>query len=241
MDKLLNFEPNQKMLEALKADFSEESLTAADATFGLYLQSRKLDYDNVSTVLRMLLSIEDISSMHPYSQLIQYDVRINKESRNVYSITPKKTANSVKDVLTPNMDEIVLIPRGYLEEEGILAQMTHAKEKSPCGSPGHRRVADITYVTHAKVTFEFKESDEHKIYCDMVDIYTTYDVIFRAPRIPVRLMFNALRILENCSNLRRYLFPVPDPNKKQALVSQVPAFCWGLLSGTDSDEYQCFS
>ncbi|KAL7736022.1 hypothetical protein ACLKA6_003761 [Drosophila palustris] len=224
MEELSIYEPSQKMLDALEAGWSEKSLTKADATFGLYLKSRILNYDNVCTVLRMLISIEDISSMQPYSQLIQSDVIVRVEHLNTFSIMPNKTTINVKDVLTPNMDEIVLIPRGFRAISGVLALMPHISEQSRCGSLDHRHVAEITSVSHEKVTFQFKINEETLEYehCNPHFLKTNirYDVIFRAPRIPIRLMHHALDVLQENSNLRRYLFPIVDLDKQPRPVSK---------------------
>ncbi|KAM8711194.1 hypothetical protein ACLKA7_000345 [Drosophila subpalustris] len=223
MDELSIYEPSQKMLDALEAGWSEKSLTEADATFGLYLKSRILDYDNVCTVLGMLISIEDISSMQPYSQLIQSDVIVSVEHQDTFSIMTNKTTINVKDVLTPNMDEIVLIPRGFRAISGILALMPHISEQSHCGSSDHRHVAEITSVSHKKVTFQFKINEETGKYEHCIPHFLKtnirYDVIFRAPRIPIRLMHHALDVLQKNSNLRRYLFPIVDLDKQPTPVS----------------------
>jgi len=236
MHELLNYEPNEKMLDALEANFSEESLIKADATFGLYLKSRKVDYDNVCTVLRMLISIEDISSMQSYSQLIQSGVQVNKEPENRFSIIPNKTRVNVKDVLKPNMDEIVLFPRGFRAVSGILALMPHGNEKICCGSLDHRHVAEVTSVTHKKVTFQFKKSEDNRKeyeHCHPQHFKTDikYDVIFRAPRIPVRLMYHALEILNESDNLRRYLFPIVDTKQQETPVDTGVFSLLGLTIG----------
>jgi len=190
-------------LEALEANFNDKSLIKAEPKIRPYLQARQLNYDNFCNVLHTLLSIDDISTIQEYADLTQLNKNVDINKRKRYYIKFSKTSMHNKSLLTSHVDQIVLVRRVDEKESPLTKPLVLANliQNGP--------VHTIVRVTRSSVFFNSQAK--------LLD--QSFDVIFRAPRIPVRLMYNALRILEESPDIRRYLFPIADPNKKQALVS----------------------
>lgn len=220
MHSLSNYNPNKMGLEALEANFNDKSLIKAEPKIRPYLQARQLNYDNYCTVLHTLLSIDDICTIREYVDLTQFNIHVDKNKRKQYFIKFSETTMHNESLLTSHVDQIVLVRR-VNEKESSLANPLILANLTQNG-----RVHTIVRVTRSSVIFNSQEN--------LLD--QSFDVIFRAPRIPVRLMYNALEILKKSTDIRRYLFPIADPNKKLAPVTQVLAFCWGPVPETDSDE-----
>ncbi|KRG07896.1 uncharacterized protein Dmoj_GI26816, partial [Drosophila mojavensis] len=177
------------MLLAFKAKFSEESLRANDASFGEYLDERKLNYDNIASVLRKLHTIEDIAHMNQYAQLLQRNVRVRKlqhppeqadESAEFYKLKFGQLPINPKDVITAHVDELILISEESLRASPLptplfLAQLPHVHERHGAGNQMCRYFGSIVRVNN---TF----------------------VIFNSGEIPAN----------NCRIYRQYLLPITD-------------------------------
>lgn len=107
------YEPSQKMLQAHAANYSDESLRAACGIFEAYLKSPQLDIDNVSAVFRTLLTIVDITEMQPYVDLMLDNVKVFHMYIGKIDFCIELSMQQVvtyKKILTPNIDQIVLVP-----------------------------------------------------------------------------------------------------------------------------------
>lgn len=204
------------MVLAFKAKFSEESLRANDATFGEYLDERKLSYDNIASVLRKLHTIEDIAQMNQYTALHQTNVRVRKLQNRLkkvneefYKLKFGQLRINPKDVIEPNVDELVLIPSESLRVSRLptplfLAQLPHVHEQHGTGNEMCRYYGSITHVNNTFVIFKSRNIPEKVLQKNK------WTVVFRSSRVMFRLIYNALDTLKNCRSYRQYLCPIAD-------------------------------
>ncbi|ALC40978.1 CG6967 [Drosophila busckii] len=211
MRNLPHYEPSQTILNAEQAEFDNESLTINDAKFETYLQTKRLGADNVCSVLAKLLSIEDVSTMQLYAQLMQSDVHINKMGRFVYSFQLSATQVNPEEVLAPFLDDVVLISQesliaSPLPKQAVLALLPHKHEALPIKDPLCRYIASVDQVTRNRIQFKFKRGawpgDEA--------LKKSFYVILRSRRTPFRFMYRAMHLLQESPELRSYLFPSKD-------------------------------
>ncbi|TDG51098.1 hypothetical protein AWZ03_002461 [Drosophila navojoa] len=200
MMSIRKYEPSPQMLRALELEFSDEILAEIDATFGSYLTTRKLNYDNASSVLKMLVTIEDISTTLLYAKIMQSDVPVRFTKTDRLSIKLKAKAI----MFVPLVDEVVLLPVGDLlpfpsPAERILKIINE-----------NRSLFEITNITKECIMFApkwFSKVSPKEIG------NKNFDVIFRSPRIPARVMYLSLNRLTTDPHLRRYLFPLENTPK----------------------------
>ncbi|XP_062129273.1 putative helicase mov-10-B.1 [Drosophila sulfurigaster albostrigata] len=196
----------EKMLDAMEANFSDESLIAVDPTIDTYLQSRQVNYDNLCSVQKLLLSVEDATTLLAYAQLSQYNVRVRTQGQIKSNYLWKCRVSSTKSditILSPKFDEIHL---GHfnksLPAKSIILETLFGNIQNVVGSIQNIKGNELV----------FKNED---------DFFRggMYDVRFSYPRVPFDLMCNALNIVEKNSSIRRYLFPVlqstPTENSAQ--------------------------
>ncbi|KAM8712624.1 hypothetical protein ACLKA7_013026 [Drosophila subpalustris] len=216
MDLIKIYPPSEAMLQAFQVKFNDKSLIAAKKEFAAYLQNQQLSHDNISMVLKMLLSIEDISTMYVLAQLMETDVTVFKSetidkhniSNIVYKMMVKQTIVNPEDVLTANIDELVLVPKSSLlaserPKNIILEQLPHRHENLKLDDPKLRHVGYITKVENTCITFDCNSL------CKLQKFHKSekFKVIFRSKRIPTRLMYEALDNLQASLPIRSYLFP----------------------------------
>ncbi|XP_034476087.1 putative helicase mov-10-B.2 [Drosophila innubila] len=209
MRSLPHYEPKQPLLQALEVNFTNESLSTKDDTFGTYLQTECLNYDNVCSVLSTLLSIEDVSTMQLYAQLMQPNVTLKKVSKFSYSFTllGERQFNP-EDVVMPQLDEVVLVPTASLlasplPEHRILALLPHKHENLRKKDPMRRFVAFIVQVTRQSIQLQFRRNN----FPGDTALAQRFYVILRSRRTPFRYMYRAMQLLQESPQLRRYLFP----------------------------------
>ncbi|XP_064538083.1 putative helicase mov-10-B.1 [Drosophila montana] len=205
-----NYAPIEKMLRALELKFSDEILGENDATFASYLVSRQLSIENVCSVLTTLISIEDISRMLTFAELMQFDVSI-KETKNGNCSIPLPKKNS-QSILIPYVDEVLLLPSGTLQ-----ASLTPRERIVKLTS-----ISGLAYIV-SKATKEcvvFRR--RHSVISPENFKNHKFDVIFRSPRIPFRLMYRALNLLSTSPETRRYLFPLSTIPKCPSQLKSFP-------------------
>ncbi|XP_022227562.2 putative helicase mov-10-B.1 [Drosophila obscura] len=206
------YEPSEKMLRALTNNFTDEELKDKDAIFEHYLNTEKLEFHNASSVMLTLLTIEDVTTMKLYSQLIEPNVAIQKAKRNVFKAALTSIASvNAEDVVSPGIDEVVLIPKcslmaSPLPKDLILALIPHPHEHLPRKDPNRRFVARVEQVSRTSVHFKFGRGQTPS---NTVWQSQRFHIILRSSRIPIRFMYRALNMLTEMPGLRRYLFPFP--------------------------------
>ncbi|XP_023171875.2 putative helicase MOV-10 isoform X2 [Drosophila hydei] len=209
MRELPHYEPSQNMLHSMNVDFDDESLAVESTNFRTYLETQQLDSENVCSVLSTLISIEDVSNMQLYAQLMQPNVFLRKVNKLCYSFVLRgNTQINAEDVVVPNVDEAVLIPKASLEEsplstQPILALLPHKHEALPLKNPMRRYVATVEQVTRTSIQLKFKRGG---VRGDLT-ITERYFVILRSRRTSFRFMYRAMQLLQESPCLRRYLFP----------------------------------
>ncbi|EDW60247.1 putative helicase MOV-10 [Drosophila virilis] len=205
----LNFyNPSAAMLRAYMVNFNDQSLRENDTCFGEYLETRQLSFDNICSVLKKLLTIEDLSRMEDYTQLMQSNVSVMRVDSVHYEINLSQTEINAEDVLKPDVGELVLVPNASLLEMPlpnplILAQMPHIHESLDPRDNKCRHVGSILKVDNSRVFFEYSK-------IDLMNLHKKWTIIFRSPRIPFRLMYHALDLLMVCRTERNYLFAIPN-------------------------------
>ncbi|KAH8384825.1 hypothetical protein KR093_009190, partial [Drosophila rubida] len=212
---LQHYEPDLTMLQAMEANFSNDSLSTEGGIFAAYLKTHRLDYDNVCTVLRTLLSIEDMSTMQTYVQFMQSDVTVSKVSSFCYSYMLNDPSLSPKDVLSPNLDQVVLIPMQSLLADPLplnpmLAQRAHKNEQLPLKHPLRHHVACLEKVTAQCIQFKFKDN---KVFPGDEAMKERFFIILRSRRLPFRFKYRAIQLLEYSPSIRHYLFPVKQAHE----------------------------
>lgn len=218
--------PSEKMLLAHAANYSDGSLKAACNSFGPYLNSRQLNIDNVLEVLHTLLTIEDISEMELYVDLMLNNVQVHAlhtDEIDLFINLPKYQMNKYKQLLSPNIDEIVLLPTTTRIERKIMTLMPHGDEQRSFDEDdddyrdvqnfgllqsNFRAVVRFKRLTQNRIVFNFRNfnGDPCKWPRDFKRI-KNFNVIFRSPRISFIRMFNVLNILEESPQTLRYIFP----------------------------------
>ncbi|SPP73606.1 putative helicase mov-10-B.1 [Drosophila guanche] len=221
---LPDYKPSEKMLHALANNFTDAELIDKDAIFEHYLSTEKLEFYNASSVMLKLLTIEDVSTMKLYSQLIEPNVVIHKTKGNMFKAALTSSASvNAEEVVSPGIDEVVLIPKrslisSPLPKELILALIPHPHEILPLQNPTRRFVASVEQVSRTSVHFKF---GHRGIPDDIEWLSQRYHVILRSTRIPIRCMYRALNKLTEMPGLRRYLFPFPDWLTTMIATSQI--------------------
>lgn len=224
MTSLPYYEPKEQLLQAMEVNFTNESLSEKDDTFGAYLRTETLDYDNVCSVLSTLLSIEDVSTMKLYTQLMQSDVTIQKVTKLCYSFTlVGERQFNPEDLLAPCIDEVVLIPKlslcaAPLPKNPILALLPHKHEHLHPKDSMKRHVVSITQVTRQTIQVLFKRNEFPGEYV----LDQSFYVILRSRRTPIRFMYRAMQLLQESPKLRRYLFPIKTPLAVSSGASELP-------------------
>ncbi|KAH8395393.1 hypothetical protein KR222_009616, partial [Zaprionus bogoriensis] len=223
MRSLPYYEPKETLLQALEVNFSNNSLCTDDVSFGTYIRSQRLDYDNVCSVLSTLVSIEDLSTMQIYVQFMQSDTKIRRVSRLSFSFSLHETKVSPEEVLAPYVDDVVLIPKASLlaaplESQRILALLPHKHEELPLKHPMRRYVASVEKVTRSTIQMKFKRN------CFPGDslMGKRFFVILRSRRTYFRYMYRAMQLLSESPKLRRYLFPIKEPVDEVCSAGSLP-------------------
>ncbi|XP_033250754.1 putative helicase mov-10-B.2 [Drosophila miranda] len=207
------YEPNAKMMQAQTNNFMDDDLTDNDAIFAHYLSTEKLEFYNASSVMLTLLTIEDVTTMKMYSQLIEPDVAVHKVHINAFRVAlSARDSVNAEEVVSPGIDEVVLIPKcslmaSPLPKELISALFPHPHEQLPFKDPMRRHVASVEQVCRTNVHFKFSRG---KLPDDNVLQSQRFHVILRSTRIPFRFMYRAVNMLPEMPGLRRYLFPFPN-------------------------------
>ncbi|XP_033251414.1 putative helicase mov-10-B.2, partial [Drosophila miranda] len=207
------YEPNAKMLQAQTNNFMDDDLTDNDAIFAHYLSTEKLEFYNASSVMLTLLTIEDVTTMKLYSQLIEPDVAVHKVHINAFRVALSASDSvNAEEVVSPGIDEVVLIPKcslmaSPLPKELISALFPHPHEQMPFKDQMRRHVASVEQVCRTSVHFKFSRG---KLPDDNVLQSQRFHVILRSTRIPFRFMYRAVNMLPEMPGLRRYLFPFPN-------------------------------
>lgn len=210
--------PSKMMLLAHAANYSDESLQSACNSIGPYLKSKQLDIDNVCSVLHTLLTIEDISEMQPYVDLMLDNVQVSAMDSKAIDLSirlPREQTKIYEKQLTPNIDHIVLVPTHIRLERLIMTLIPHRDEDNEeRDTPNFRGVARYQRMDGNRVIFNFYNSDGDKYPCP-INIKRKYHIIFRSPRTPFIRMFNALATLRSNNSALRYIFP--DSTSKKLL------------------------
>ncbi|XP_017124500.1 putative helicase MOV-10 [Drosophila elegans] len=212
MRNLPDSPPTKEMLEAMTTEFTDTDLTKNNAIFEEYLATRRLEFYNVCSVMQTLLSIEDLSTMQLYAQLIQPDVSVQRVSKLRYKIDLKNTTGvNAEDVVAPNLDEVVLVPKpsllaSPLPKPLVLALLPHAHEVLEMKDPNRRHVASVEQVSRTTVHIRFSRGSNPG---EEVLIGQRFCAIIRSRRTPFRYMYRALKVLQESPLIRRYLFPFP--------------------------------
>lgn len=203
------YEPNERMLRALELEFSDEILGKNDATFASYLLSRQLTTENACSVLKTLITIEDISRMLIFAELMQFDVSIKPTKNGNCSIPlPKKNGQSI---LIPYVDEVLLLKSGTLQAS--LKRRERIMELSRGGL-----AYIVSKATKECVVFRSRYGNiSPENFKDQ-----KFDVIFRSPRIPFRLMYRALNLLSTSPETLCYLFPLSNIPKCPSQLKSFP-------------------
>ncbi|XP_044315485.1 putative helicase mov-10-B.2 isoform X2 [Drosophila rhopaloa] len=202
--------PTPEMMKALTTEFTDSDLTT-NAVFAEYLTTRRLEFYNVCTVMQILLSIEDISTMQLYAQLIQPDVAVQRVSKLRYKIALNTKGVNAEDVVAPNLDEVVLVPKSSLlssplPKQLLLALLPHAHEGLQLKDPMRRHVASVEQVSRTTVHIRFSRGSTPG---DEELLSQRFCAIIRSRRTPFRYMYRALKLLQESPLIRRYLFPFP--------------------------------
>lgn len=229
--KTMCFGPSSEMLKAFKLNFTNESLASTSTQFATYMNTLELTSDNVSKVFTTLLSIEDIISMQPYEKLMHSNHVYHDHHRNEFYVNLNNTTNGAEDVLNPFIDEVVLV------SASISLPPTELYIMADChllGNVHKRHVGKITMVKCKRVWFNLYEPKQFpndplelrvKLRPEKV-LNKSFQVIFRSPRTPFNFMYNALKLLANCSYTRQYLYPISNSKNwhhQKSLTDQLKA------------------
>ncbi|EDW48242.1 putative helicase mov-10-B.2 [Drosophila sechellia] len=205
MRTLPYYPPSNEMLQAN----TNKNLCANNSVFAEFMQTKRLEFYNVCSVMQTLLTIEDLSTMELYAQLIQIDVPVQRVSKQKYEITLKSTPVNAEDFVAPNVDEVVLVPKASLlasplPKQLVLALLPHPHEDLEPDDPMFRHVASVEQVSCTSVHLRF--SRKHKAVLSGQRFYA----IIRSRRLTMRYMYRALDLLQESPLVRRYLFPFPS-------------------------------
>ncbi|KAH8402128.1 hypothetical protein KR009_009972, partial [Drosophila setifemur] len=208
--RLPDFPPSNEMLEALIFQFNDISL-ARNPCFAEYLTNRKLEFYNVCSVMRILLSIEDLSTMQSYATLMQSEVAVQK-SKRMFKIRLAPTKMNAEDVVSPNLDEVVLVPKSSLvasplPKQLILALLPHSHELLPEKDPMRRFVGTVENVSRTTIHIKFSRGSRPG---DDYIFGQRFLIIIRSRRLRFRYMYKALKLLQEMPLVRKYLYPFPE-------------------------------
>ncbi|XP_017049396.1 putative helicase MOV-10 [Drosophila ficusphila] len=211
MRNLPHYPPSAEMLQALPTEFTDKDLTTQNAVFAEYLTTKRLEFYNVCSVMQTLLTIEDLSTMQLYALLLQPDVAVQRVGKLSYKIVLKTTSVNAEDVVAPNLDEVVLVPKSSLiasplPKNLLMALLPHANEFLEKNDPQRRYVANVDQVSRTTVHFRF---GRHNWPGDDILQGQGFCAIIRSRRTPFRYMYRALKLLQESPLVRRYLFPFP--------------------------------
>ncbi|XP_030381830.1 helicase MOV-10 isoform X2 [Scaptodrosophila lebanonensis] len=208
MCSLPQYEPSLEMRKALWKNFTSKSLSNNNEVIAKYLQDQQLDCNNFAAVQRTLLNIEDLSTMYLYTQLMQTDVKLVRTSKFQFNFPLRNSHINAEDVLTPNMDEVVIIPKASLLaspplSDVLLTLFPHPHEHLKSTDPMCRHVAIVEKVSRTLIQIKFKRGSGLRD-CQLGQYF---DVIIRSRRLPLRYMYRAVELLDEWPELRLYLFP----------------------------------
>lgn len=211
------------MLKAQISEFSDDTLTVNNQIFADYLENRTLEFYNVCSVMTTLLTIEDLSTMEQYTQLLCSDVSPIKVSKFIFEIKLPPTAVSPEDFIAPNLDDVVLVPKcslaaSPLPKQLVLALLPHIHENLDKKDPMRRHVASVEQVNRKSLQFRFSRGNFPG---DDNILGQLFHVIIRSRRTPVRYMYRALKLLQDTPSVRRYLFPFPGWLTQMVEQSQI--------------------
>ncbi|XP_039484081.1 putative helicase mov-10-B.2 [Drosophila santomea] len=222
MRSLPIYPPSKEMLQALATEFADTDLIANNIMFEDFLHTKRLEFYNVCSVMQTLLTIEDLSSMELYAQLIQADVSVQRVSKLRYKIALKGTRVNAEDFVAPNLDEVVLVPMSSrlgspLPKQLVLALLPHPHENLSPTDPLHRPVASVEQVSRTTVHVRFSRGN-----CPNEAVFAgqRFYAIIRSKRTPMRYMYRALMLLQESPLVRRYLFPFPSWLTQMVSTSQ---------------------
>ncbi|EDV55662.2 putative helicase mov-10-B.2 isoform X2 [Drosophila erecta] len=212
MHSLPYYPPSNKMVQALPTKFTDTDLTVNNIVFAEFLHTKRLEFYNVCSVMQTLLTIEDLSVMALYAELIQADVSVQRVSKLLYKIPLKSKLVNAEDIVAPNLDEVVLVPKSSLlasplPEQLVLALLPHPHENLESGHPMRRLVAGVEQVSRTTVHVRFTRGNCPK---EAVLVGQRFYVIIRSKRTSMRYMYRALKLLQESPLVRRYLFPFPS-------------------------------
>ncbi|KAH8328894.1 hypothetical protein KR074_011233, partial [Drosophila pseudoananassae] len=223
MNTLPDYPPSEEMLKAKIAEFTDDTLSANNEIFADYLENRTLEFYNVCSVMTTLLTIEDLSTMEQYTQLMCANVTPTKVSKLVFEIKLPPTEISPEDFVAPNLDDVVLVPKcsqvaSPLPKQLILALLPHCHEWLDKEDPMRRHVASVENVTRNSLQLRFRRGNFPG---DDVITGQRFLVIIRSRRTPTRYMYRALKLLQDTPSVRRYLFPFPGWLTQMVKQSQI--------------------
>ncbi|XP_017077819.1 putative helicase MOV-10 [Drosophila eugracilis] len=212
MRSLPYYQPSNEMLKAQATEFTDNDLIVANTVFAEYLATRNLEFYNVCSVMQTLLTIEDLSNLQKYAQLIQENVAVQRVSKLKYKISLRNTRINAEEVVATNIDEVVLVPKSSLiasplPKQLVLALFPHPHEGLPLKDPMRRHVASVEQVSRTTVHIRFSRGNCPKEE-DLLGQH--FYVIIRSKRTPIRYMYRALQLLQESPLVRRYLFPFPS-------------------------------
>ncbi|KAH8280543.1 hypothetical protein KR018_009484, partial [Drosophila ironensis] len=208
-----HYPPSEEMITALSANFTKKSLRTGNKTFAEYMKGRQLDFFNASSVMSTLVTIEDLSQMQRYVELMRPATILEYVGGGLYQINLGDTGTvNPETVVAPNIDEVVLVPAASLLEsplpkQRILALIPHHHEKLPLMEPCRRIVGTVEKVSRNSVTVSISPKLGKALQRAK---NSKFDVIIRSQRMTFRCMYFALELLQTMPTVRGYLFAFPE-------------------------------
>jgi len=150
MDSLSEYNPSEKWLPAIKANFNDKSLIEVEPIMRPYLHDRKFNYDNFCAVLKTLLTIDDISTTQLYADLTQLNVNVERNKKGQFYIKFSKDTVHNESLLSSHIDQIVFVPRDPTKDSSLPKPLVLANTITQ----GH--VETILRVTRNRVIFNFR-------------------------------------------------------------------------------------